>query len=125
VTTEPVHLPDEGLDAPTSEHPFVVRVAPAVLAAIVRRAVERVRGVARLAEGPRARPFREGTAYMRDGVRLAVTNGSVRVAVHLVIARGYNLHEVGSSVQAAVGQSLEQMVGMRVENVDVYVQDVE
>jgi uncharacterized alkaline shock family protein YloU len=125
VTTEPVHLPDHDLDTSTAEHPFVVRVAPAVLAAIVRRAVERVPGVGRLADGPRGRPFRESTAYVRDGVRLVVNNGSVRVAVHLVIARGYNLHEVGAAVQAGVAQSLEQMVGMRVENVDVYVQDVE
>jgi uncharacterized alkaline shock family protein YloU len=109
---------------------YVLRVAPGVLAAIVQRAAERVPGVVRLADvGSRATQRRvvrdAASSYTRGGLQLAVHDGRVRITLNLVIGRSQNLQRVGAAVQAAVSQAVEQLVGMPVEQVDVYVQDVE
>jgi uncharacterized alkaline shock family protein YloU len=93
---------------------------------MVSKAARQVPGVVRLADhGRSARAWRSGSGYARDGVRLAVLDGSAKVEVHLVAARGQHLQDVGSAVQSAVAGTLEQLVGMDVEMVDVYVQDVD
>ena len=109
---------------------YVLRVAPGVLAAIVQRAAERVPGVIRLtdvsARAVQRRLVRDrSSTYTRGGLRLAVHDGRVRITLNLVIGRSQNLQRVGAAVQAAVSQAVEQLVGMPVEQVDVYVQDVE
>jgi uncharacterized alkaline shock family protein YloU len=109
-----------------SDCSYLVRVAPSVLAAMVSKAARQVPGVVRLADGGRsARAWRGSSGYARDGVRLAVLDGRVKVEVHLVAARGQHLQNVGAAVQSAVTGTLEQLVGMDVEMVDVYVQDVD
>jgi uncharacterized alkaline shock family protein YloU len=111
---------------PKEEQRYSIRVAPEVLALIVRRAAEQVPGVARLAEGgPRLALWRRGWAYARHGVRLAADDGRARVSVHLVIERGHNLQAVGRAVRDAVVAALETLVGMPVATVDVYVHDVD
>jgi uncharacterized alkaline shock family protein YloU len=112
----------------TTDCRYVVRVAPAVLAAMVSKAARQVPGVVRLADGGRPRRAWRGGAgpsATRDGVRVAVSDGRVKVEVRLVAARGQQLQDVGAAVQSAVAGTLEQLVGMDVEMVDVYVQDVD
>lgn len=115
-----------GQAEPAPEQPYAVRVAPAVLAIIVQRTAQQVPGVTRLLE-PRggARRPRGGATYSRDGVQLVVHEGRVRVAVHLAVGRSHPLQSVGSAVQEAVAQALETLVGMPVEAIDIYVQDVD
>ena len=105
--------------------PYVVRVAPAVLAIIVRRAVEQVPGVLRVGSGVPGGPALTGRpAYAKDGVRLGVHDGTARVAVQVVLERERNLQTVGLAIQESVAQALENLVGMAVDSTDVYVLDV-
>jgi uncharacterized alkaline shock family protein YloU len=109
---------------------YVVRVAPAVLAAIVERAVEHVPGVTRLAAAHtralQRRLMRDGSStYARGGLRLSVREGRVRLAIYVVIDRGQHLQSVGAAVQAEASRAVEQLVGMPVDQVDVYVQDID
>ncbi len=113
--------------APSSAEPqpYVVRVAPAVLAIIVRRAVEQVPGVLRVGSGVPGGPALAGRpAYAKDGVRLGVQDGTARVAVQVVLERERNLQSVGVAIQEAVARALENLVGMDVTSTDVYVLDV-
>ncbi len=111
---------------PDDQHRYVVRIAPAVLATIVRLAVEQVPGVSRLANTkPSGRGWRGGSSYAGNGLRLAVRDGRVRAAVHLVIVRDHNLQAVGTAVQEAVASALDNLVGMSAETIDVYVQGVD
>lgn len=41
-----------------------------------------------------------------------------------MVAPGVNIVEVGTAVQEEVASSLEEMVGMQVREVNVYIQDV-
>ncbi len=108
------------------EQRYLVRVAPAVLATIVRRAAEEVPGVVRLADTkPAGGHGWGGATYAKEGVRLTVHDGHVRTAVHLVTARDHNLQIVGAAVQEAVAHALDTLVGMPVETIDVYVQRVD
>ncbi len=112
--------------AATDESHYTIRVAPAVLATIVRQAAEQVPGVRRLATStPGASIWRGGAAYAKDGLRLAVREGRVRVVVHLVVSRDHNLQAVGAAVQEAISHALESLVGMTTESIDVYVQSVD
>lgn len=117
----------EAVATPDDEQRYVVRVAPSVLATIVRRSVQSVPGVVRFVEHPpRARKWPGGSAtYQQGGVRLAVADGRARVAVHVVIQREHNLQQVGAAVQREATQALDTLVGMDVDAVDVYVQDVD
>jgi uncharacterized alkaline shock family protein YloU len=111
---------------PNGDQRFAIRVAPEVLALIVRRAAESVPGVVRLAEnGPRMRLWRRGWAYAKNGIRLAVEDGRARISMHVVIERDRSLQAVGGAVRDAVVKAIETLVGMPVATVDIYVQDVD
>ena len=111
--------------APPEPQPYVVRVAPAVLAIVVRRAVEQVPGVLRMGSGvPGGSALTGRPTYAKDGVRLGVQDGTARIAVQVVLERDRNLQTVGVAVQEAVVRALENLVGMAVDTIDVYVLDV-
>ncbi len=115
----------QGTPAAPDSH-YTVRVAPAVLATIVRMAAEQVPGVRRLADStPGAAPWHRGAALAKEGLRLAVNEGRVRVAVHLVVSRDHNLQAVGAAVQESVAHALDSLVGMPTDAIDVYVQAVD
>jgi uncharacterized alkaline shock family protein YloU len=60
----------------------------------------------------------------RQGVTLTVKDNIVSVDLYLVLATGVNIVEVGTAVQQEVASALEEIVGMQVREVNVYVQDV-
>jgi uncharacterized alkaline shock family protein YloU len=60
----------------------------------------------------------------RQGVALTVKDNIVSVDLYLVLAPGVNIVEVGTLVQQEVASALEEIVGMQVREVNVYVQDV-
>ncbi len=61
---------------------------------------------------------------MHDGVRLLVRDGAVWVDVSVIARPDSNLHALGALVKARVGAALARMVGMPVEEVNVFIDDV-
>ena len=59
-----------------------------------------------------------------EGVRVQVKDEAVWADVYLVVEEGRNMYQVGTQVQKEVSEAVLQMVGMPVQEVNVYVQDV-
>ncbi|MEI7556306.1 Asp23/Gls24 family envelope stress response protein [Candidatus Chlorohelix sp.] len=99
-----------------------VKVAPNVLETIVYAAAAGVAGVLRLGNAPQKRLFnREGN----DGVKIEIKEGAVSADLYIVVSREANMLQVGKLVQTDVSKAVRYMVGMPVEQINVYIQNVE
>lgn len=97
-----------------------VTVAPQVLNALVQMALREVPGIARLGSGPRARAGLRG-----EGVALRIEPHGVSADCFLVARVDTNLLDLGITVQATVAAVIQELAGMAVHEVNVYIQDVE
>lgn len=98
-----------------------VRIAPGVLATIVRLTALSVEGVARLSAGGMGKFLGRET----PGVKVHVEDNQVTVDLYIVAQRDANLLQVGTRVQQRVSEAIRHMVGMDVREVNVYIQDVD
>lgn len=96
-----------------------ITVDPEVLETIARLTALAVPGVARIAPVPRSRLLGG-----KEGVRITLQDGSVLVDLYLVVESGYNMLALGRQVQAEVTRAIQEMVGLDVEAVNVYIEDV-
>lgn len=109
--------------------PFgTVTIAPDVLSTIVSLTAQEVPGVARLGMVPGQQ--RVGTmlgsgAANADGVAVRVVEDAVIADCYIIAQPDLNLLQLGEQVQTAISAALNEMVGMPVRAVNVYVQDVE
>ena len=60
----------------------------------------------------------------RSGIELSGADGSVSIAVHVVVAHGLNLAEVASTVRNRVSYEVERMTGLTVAAVEVHIEAV-
>ncbi len=105
------------------EQTGTVRIAPGVLATIASLTALAVPGVARLGSVGVERLL--GRENRTSGVKVQVKDEAAWVDVHIVVEAGRNMYEVGTLVQKEISQSILHMVGMPVQEVNVYIQDVE
>ncbi len=102
-----------------------VTIAAHVLADIISRTALEIPGVARMALAPARQVGKLLTgSQSRDGVIVRVSS-TVSCDLYLVAQHDVNLLDLGTEVQAAVGNAIREMVGMPVHEVNVYIQDVE
>lgn len=99
-----------------------VTVAPNVLMRLVTLAISEVPGIARLGSTPRARSSFRG---MGTGVVLQTSAEGVGVDCYVIAQAETNLLELGVAVQATVAAVIQELAGMTVREVNVYIQDVE
>ena len=99
-----------------------VIVAPNVLIRLVDLAIREVPGIARLGSIPRGRPSFGGAG---NGVALRLGADGVSADCYLVARPDTNLLELGIAVQATVAAVIQDLAGMAVREVNVYIQDVE
>ena len=65
-------------------------------------------------------------AATSDGVRVEIdAQNSVTVALRVVVAAGVNIVEMAHSLQNVVTRAIEHMVDMKVNRVNVHIDDVE
>jgi uncharacterized alkaline shock family protein YloU len=101
-----------------------VTIAPTVLTTIVRQTAREESGVVRLAPLPaKVRGLRSGGA-IEEGVLVAVTEQGVQVEVHVVVDPQCNMLKVGTALQASITRAIQEMVGMQVVSVDVFIDEV-
>ena len=107
-----------------TDSPGIVRVARQVLTTIVVNTALQIPGVARIARSndPWARLL--GRELPNEGVVLTVKDNTVSADIYLVVTSGSNIVDIGSAVQEEVAAAIEEMVGMHVHEVNVYIQDV-
>lgn len=101
-----------------------VTIAPGVLTTIVRQTALEHKGVARLAPTPpKVRGLLAGSA-VDNGILVVVTDEGVQVELHVVASANVNMLKLGETLQNNIRQALEMMVGMPVNTVDVFIDDV-
>jgi uncharacterized alkaline shock family protein YloU len=102
-----------------------VRIAPGVLETIVQLATLGVDGVLRMGE---PNPPSLGRIFHREdtvGVKLDVKEGKVYADLYIVVDKDANIGHVGKQVQLDVSRHIRQIIGMPVEQINVYIQNVE
>lgn len=93
---------------------------PEVLAGIVGKTVDQMEGV-RLWQ---PRGFM-GVLGGESGVELLSPEpGTIDVNVKIAVMYGYPVHEVAQGVQQAIREALEGLAGVKVREINVYVQEV-
>lgn len=65
-----------------------------------------------------------GREIPKNGVALTIKDNTVSADLYIVVATGVNIVDVGSAIQNEVASAIEEMVGMQVREVNVYIQDV-
>lgn len=96
-----------------------ITVAPEVLETTARLTTLAVPGVARLISPPGMSRF-----LRHDGVVIEIAGNRVSVTIYVITEPTANMLSVGRQIQAEVTRAIRDMVGMEVESVDVYIEDV-
>jgi len=100
-------------------------IAPEVLVTIAQLTALSVPGVDRLSHSFTSRLNRLlGKRSTHHGVEVYVEGDAVSVDLHIVVEQGVNIVQVSEKVQAEVSRAVNEMVGMTVREVNVYIQDV-
>jgi uncharacterized alkaline shock family protein YloU len=102
----------------------VVRVARPVLTTIVRNTALQIRGVVCMAHTSDQWTRLLGRDIPQQGINLTIKDNTVSADLYLIVESGSNIVEVGTAVQEEVASAIENMIGMQVRNVNVYIQDV-
>ncbi len=103
-----------------------VRIAPGVLATIVQATTQNVEGVIRM--GDTGASSLGNRLFNRDdhsGVKIEVIENKVQADLYIIVNKEANMAQVGKRVQAEVSKAIRLMVGMPVEQINVYIQNVE
>jgi uncharacterized alkaline shock family protein YloU len=108
----------------STESPGVVRVARQVLTTIVINAALQVPGVVRMAQATDQWSRFLGREVPRQGVSLTIKDNTVSADLYIVVESGIRVVDAGSAIQEEVAAAIEDMVGMKVREVNVYIQDV-
>jgi uncharacterized alkaline shock family protein YloU len=66
----------------------------------------------------------EGALHRHKGVRILEEDGAVRVELHLALAWGASVPDVGREVQRRVAAYLARMASVAAESVDVVIDDI-
>ncbi len=98
-------------------------IAPSVLVTIARLATLSVDGVAELAPPPR-RVNRYIRQTVGQGVELDIREDGISANLYMIVDGNANVRDVSEAVRAEVARAFMDSVGMDVESIDVFVQDV-
>jgi uncharacterized alkaline shock family protein YloU len=111
-------------DIQSAEGQGKVTIAPSVLTTIVRLTALEQQGVHRLAPVPR--PMRGLLTGGRadEGILLGISDAGVSLELHVVAEANANMLKLGDTLQVEVIRAVEEMVGLCVKSVDVYIDDV-
>lgn len=101
-----------------------VRIARRVLRSVVAEAALSAPGVAQLARIGARWPEVLGRPFPYHGVGLVVHDTAVIIDLYVVVQPAANIVDVGTFVQEAVSAAVEQLLGLTVTAVNVFIQDV-
>lgn len=115
--------------SPGSEIRGTVRIAPGVLIRMIEVTVERMDGVAGLRSHSRHRRQRSETApngksYDNGKVVVRVNGDQIAADIALAVHRGVNVTELSESVQQRIGAMVGRMLGMTVQSVNIYIEEI-
>lgn len=95
-----------------------ITISTMVLNTIARLTTLNVPGVARMGNNGQLLQTNSGTI-------VKVVNGKVKADIYIVVRSDTNFYETGQRIQREVARSIKEIVGMDVQAINVYIQDVE
>jgi uncharacterized alkaline shock family protein YloU len=95
-----------------------ITISTTVLNTIARLTTLSVPGVARMGNNGQLLQTNIGT-------NVKVVNGRVKADIFIVVRSDTNFYETGQKIQQEVTRSIKEIVGMDVQAINVYIQDVE
>ncbi|MCK4600485.1 Asp23/Gls24 family envelope stress response protein [Candidatus Bipolaricaulota bacterium] len=102
-----------------------ITISEDVIAAIARIAAEKVDGIARPSAGVSGGlKSIFGGEDLSPNIKTELTEGGVRVEMKIAVEYGYPVHEVAQGIQGNVQKDIEELAGVTVTGVDVYVKKV-
>jgi len=102
-----------------------ISIAEDVIASIARIAAEKVDGIAHSSGGAGGGLMSIfGGEDVAPNIKTELSNEEVRVELRISVEYGYPVHEVAQGVQQNVQRDIEQLAGVTVSNVDVFVKKV-
>ncbi len=106
--------------------PGAVTIAPGVLTTIVRMTTLAHPGVLRLAPRmPPSLPRLRGKGAQAEGLRIELSDdNAVTVDVHVIADPSASLTDLGKVLQTQIARALEDMAGMEVRSVNVFIDEI-
>ncbi len=98
-----------------------VTIAPGVLTMIVRQTVLDESGVSHLAALPTKM---RGRGAVEEGIFIVASDEGVKAEVHIVADSQANMLKLGTALQANIARAIEEMVGLPVIAIDVFIDEV-
>ncbi len=95
-----------------------ITISTVVLNTIARLTTLSVPGVAHMGNNGQ---LLQGSA----GTNVKVVGGQVKADIYIVVRSDANFYETGQRIQHEVARSIHEIVGMEVQAINVYIQDVE
>jgi len=102
-----------------------ITIAEEVIASIAQIATEKVDGIAHPSNGSSG-GLRSlfGGEDIAPNIKTELTESDVRLELRIAVEYGYPVHEVAQGVQQNVQQDIEQLAGITVSAIDVFVKKV-
>lgn len=101
-----------------------IEVAPDVLVTIAHHTTLSVEGVHKMAPIPAEVGHLFRRAFRQDGVLLDYTDGKLAFDIYVLMDPHVNVLEASRTIQSAIVEAMDTMVGISVEAVNVHVEDV-
>jgi uncharacterized alkaline shock family protein YloU len=95
-----------------------ITIATTVLNTIARLTALSVPGVSRMGNNGQLLQSASGT-------NVKVVNSKVKADIFVVVRSDANFYETGQKIQQEVTRAIKEIVGMDVQSINVYIQDVE
>lgn len=102
-----------------------IKIADDVVKTISAKAAQDVAGVYKLAGGVADEVSKMlGKKRLTNGIKVEVGEKECSVEVYIIVEYGYKISEVAQTVQRDVLTAINNMTGLKVVEVNVFVQDV-
>jgi uncharacterized alkaline shock family protein YloU len=102
-----------------------ISIAEDVISSIARIAAEKVDGIAHSSSGGGGGLMSIfGGEDVAPNIKTELSDEEVRVELRISVEYGYPVHEVAQGVQQNVQRDIEQLAGVKVAHVDVFVKKV-
>ena len=101
-----------------------ITIAEDVITSIAKIAAEKVDGIARSGGSSGGLMSIFGGEDIAPNIKTDLAEDTARLELRIAVEYGYPVHEVAQGVQKNVQQDIEEMAGVNVSSIDVYVKKV-
>jgi len=101
-----------------------ISVSDEVIASIAQTAAEKVDGIARSTGGAGGLKSIFGGEDVAPTIKIELGDDGVHVEMRIAVEYGYPVHEVAQGIQSTVQKDIEELAGVSVAGVDIYVRKV-